>query len=54
MEPELEVVPAMRPTPKQRILESEELIGDVLFLYDEQTGGVHTAQQRRCYGLASL
>jgi Coenzyme PQQ synthesis protein D (PqqD) len=32
----------MRPTPKQRILESEELIGDVLFLYDEQTGGVHT------------
>ncbi len=32
----------MRPAPKKRILESEELIEEELFLYDDQTGAVHT------------
>jgi len=31
-----------RPIPKQGILQSEEVIGEELFLYDDRTGAVHT------------
>lgn len=31
-----------KPTPKKGIVESEELLGAELFLYDESTGGIHT------------
>jgi PqqD family protein of HPr-rel-A system len=38
----LEVGPVTKPAPKPDIVQSEEVIGDELFLYDNATGAVHT------------
>jgi hypothetical protein len=36
------VDPVSRPVPKPGIVQSEEIIGEELFLYDDATGAVHT------------
>ena len=39
---ELKVTPRMKPVPKNHIVESEELIGQEIYLYDYWGGAVHT------------
>lgn len=36
------VARTLKPSPKSGIVESEELLGNELFLYDESNGAVHT------------